>query len=134
MATNNDDDTATAQETRIEALKDRAQQNAGGTMRSWESDELSAGQREDFWRRLMDYENAPLVTDAQRLREAGIELPDAETMDDSQLTEKLWQVIDELARMRVFITSTDHLSDPTALRTRCPCTSVSRTRLESMLR
>jgi len=111
MATNNDDGTATAQERRIETLKDRAQQSAGGMMRSWESAELAADQREDFWRRVMNYENAPLVTDSQRLYDAGIDLPDPDAMDDSQLTAKLWQVIEALAGMDVFITSTDHLSD-----------------------
>jgi hypothetical protein len=111
MATDNDDDAATAQESRIESLKDSARRTAGGMVRSWESNELSADQREDFWRRVMDYENAPLVADAQRLRDAAIDLPDPDAMDDPQLTAKLWQVIEALADMDVFITSTNHLSD-----------------------
>jgi hypothetical protein len=111
MATNNDDDTVTTQERRIETLKHRAQQSAGGMMRSWESEELSADQREDFWRRVRDYENAPLITDAQRLQADGIDLPDPDALDDSQLTAKLSQLIEALAGMDVFITSTNHLSD-----------------------
>src|SRR5262245_27491007 len=110
MATN-DDDADTAQESRIEALKDQARQRAGGMMRSCDSDELSADEREHFWRRVMDFENALLVTDAQRLHDAGIDLPEPDAMDDAQLKAKLWQVIEALAGMRVFITSTDHLSD-----------------------
>jgi len=80
-------------------------------MRSSESDEVSGDAKEDFWGRVVDYENAPFVTDAQRLHDAGIDLPDPDAMDNSQLTAKLWQVIDALAGMRVSITSTDHLSD-----------------------
>lgn len=34
-----------------------------------------ARQKEDFWRRIVEFENAPLMTDAQRLADAGIDLP-----------------------------------------------------------
>lgn len=51
------------------------------------------------------------TTHYQQLEEAGIEMPAPETMDDEKLTAKLWEVIEALARMRVFIESTNHLSD-----------------------
>ena len=55
--------------------------------------------------------SAPWTTNFQQLEEAGIELPDPETMNDEKLTAKLWEVIEALARMRVFLESTNHLSD-----------------------
>ena len=84
------------QENRIENLKDRARQLSGGAMKAWESDELPSDMREDFWRRVVEFETAPLVTDAQRLADAGIHLPAPDTIDDAELLSKLWEVINAL--------------------------------------
>ena len=110
MSTNYADDNR-SQEDRINGLKQQAEQAAGSEMTAWESDTLSAGQREQFWRRVVDYETAPTTNHFQQLTEAGLKLVDPEATDDGELTSKLWEVIAALARIQVFITSTNHLSD-----------------------
>jgi hypothetical protein len=85
MSTNDDDRVDdSVQEQRIEKLKAQARQAAGGQMRSWESDGLSTDEREQFWQRVMDFEHVPLVSDFQRLTDAGIQLPEAGTMNDEE--------------------------------------------------
>lgn len=112
MSTNHDDRIDDIdQDELIQQLKVQARQAAGGQMAAWESDALSAEQRQQFWRRVIDFENAPLMTDFQRLTEAGLELLDPDAVNDEQVTAKLWEVIHGLARIRVFLTDTDHLSD-----------------------
>lgn len=64
-----------------------------------------------YWELVYDNEEAPLTTDAEELKRAGFELPAEATLSDAALALKLRELIDELARMRVYLTSTDHLTD-----------------------
>lgn len=99
------------QEDRINELKQHAEQAAGGAMSAWESDTLLPEEREQFWRRVVEYEAAPSTSHFQQLTEAGLKLPEPDATTDEELTSKLWEVIGALARMRVFIGQTNHLSD-----------------------
>ena len=98
-------------EIRINELKHRAEELAGGEMIARESEECPPGTTEQFWRGVVDYESAPWTTNFRQLEEAGMDLPPPEALDDQALTAKLWEVIHALARLRVFLENTDHLSD-----------------------
>jgi hypothetical protein len=98
-------------EERINELKRQAEELTGGEVASWESDECPPDLAEEFWQQVVAYEAAPWTTHFQQLEEAGVELPAPETMDDQTLTAKLWEAIERLAQMRVFLSQTDHLSD-----------------------
>jgi hypothetical protein len=77
----------------------------------WMSEEYPPETAAQFWLSVAAYEQAPWTTHFQELSDAGVELPAPESMDDRQLAAKLSEVIDALARMRVFLSQTDHLSD-----------------------
>lgn len=98
-------------EERVKKLKQQAEELTEGEMTTWESESLSPELREQFWQHIVDYETAPLTTHFQQLTEAGLELPEPDTMDDQELAAKLWEVIVALARLRVFISQTNHLND-----------------------
>lgn len=97
------------EEKRIEELQRQAEQMETGA--KWDSGDLSFEQHERLWRNIVGVETAPLTTLLQQLRDVGCELPEPESMTHDQLTVKLGEVIDALARLRVFLEFTDHLSD-----------------------
>jgi hypothetical protein len=92
-------------------MRQRPGKTTGGQMVFWESPLLPDEEREKFWRRVLAFEYGPFSTHFERLTSAGIELPEPESMDAAGLTAKLWEVVGALARMSVFISHTDHLTD-----------------------
>ena len=60
---------------------------------------------------MVDFEKAPKTSHFQQLTAAGVKLPAAETLNDRQVTAKLWEVINHLATLGVFLNQTNHLSD-----------------------
>lgn len=111
MNLKDDDEDDVKREERIAELKREAQERAGGEMAAGGMEDTPPEVEEGFWKHVVDYEKAPWTTNFKQLEEAGIELPAPETLDDEQLTKKLWEVIHGLALLRVFLDDTDHLSD-----------------------
>ena len=111
MSTKDSDEEAAEREKRIAELKRQAAELAGGKMVEGVTEETPPEVAEGFWKHVVDYEKAPWTTNFKQLEEAGIELPAPETLNDEQLTRKLWEVIRALALLRVFLEQTDHLSD-----------------------
>ena len=111
MGTKDSDEDEVEREKRIAELKREAQELAGGKMVEGGGEDTPPEVAEGFWKHVVDYEKAPWTTNFKQLEEAGIQLPAPETLNDEQLSKKLWDVINGLALLRVFLENTNHLSD-----------------------
>ena len=99
-------------EDKIETLKQRAKELSGGQMEVGSlDDDYPVETEEAFWKYVVDYEEAPWTTNFQQLENAGMSLPPPDSLKDEELTAKLWETIQKLALLHVFIEQTDHLSD-----------------------
>jgi hypothetical protein len=98
-------------EDRIEDLKIRARELSGGQMETGTIDNCPEELEEAFWKHVVDYEEAPWTTHFQQLENAGVSLPAPDSLNDQELTAKLWELIQKLALLHIFIDQTNHLSD-----------------------
>lgn len=64
-----------------------------------------------FLEQVYAIEAEPSVTYAHQLIARGVSLPAPESLEDAELHEKLWEVINGLASLRVFLENTSHLQD-----------------------
>lgn len=96
---------------RIQKMKERAHELTGGQMIDGHACNPPPEVEEGFWNYVVAWEEAPETTHFKQLKEAGVTLPAPDSLDDAELSLKLWEVIDKLATFRAFLHETNHLSD-----------------------
>ena len=99
------------QKIRINELVEAAREAAGGEMTTWENEDMPPELAESFWSNVLAYEKAEETCHFWQLEDLGIELPPPDDLNDAAVSEKLWEVINGLARLNVFLSQTDHLVD-----------------------
>lgn len=97
---------------RINELKERARELAGGDMVEGGTGEpLDPAVEEEFWKQVIAFEEGEWSAPFDKLEKAGVDLPDPDDLDETQLSEKLAELIGAMASLRMFLLHTDHLSD-----------------------
>ncbi len=96
---------------RIEKLRREIDDITGGEMISGKITDGDPKVEEAFLQNVLALETHGYVCPLDTLQQAGFDLPPPEKLDDATLTSKLWALIRELARRRLYLHCTDHLSD-----------------------
>ncbi len=96
---------------RIDDLKRRVNEIAGGQMTSGTSPTCPPEIEEKFWEQVLAYEQAETVPLFDQLVRAGVKLPPPDELSDGDLTSKLWEVICRLAELETYLHNTNHMSD-----------------------
>lgn len=96
---------------RIEKLRREIEDVTGVEMNTDNARNVDPNLEEAFLENVLAVEEHGFVCPLDVLCKAGFPLPPADELDDDALTARLWDLIRELARRRLFLYSTDHLSD-----------------------
>ena len=100
-----------ARKQHIEEMKDQLMRHLGDPEDLYLGTFLSLKEQEDFLEHILFMEGAVEQPLFDQLENAGVRLPRPEEMDDAQLHTKLWEVINSMALLSHYLSSTDHLSD-----------------------
>lgn len=101
---------AADQEIRINELREKVKEK-GGVSFSDPSAKMAPDVEEQFLNHVMAFEEGTFTPHLEILKRKGLDLPPADTLDDKQLHEKLWELIRTLARQQCYLYNTNHLSD-----------------------
>lgn len=98
---------------RIDQLKKQVIAKAGSPDNLWISKSLSPEIQQRFLENILAIEENELKEEPliDILKRDGLEVVPPDNLDDAQLTAKLWEVINAMARLRHHLERTDHLSD-----------------------
>jgi hypothetical protein len=95
----------------IEEMKDKLRRHLGNPESLYLSEFRSLKEEEEFLEHILFMEGAEEQPLFDQLKKAGVQLPHPEDMDGAQLHTKLWEVINSMALLGHYLSSTDHLSD-----------------------
>jgi len=95
----------------IAKLRREIDEVTGGGMIGGKMAECAPKIEEAFLENVLALETHGFASPHDTLTKDGFELPPPDQLDDAALTVRLWELIRELARRRLFLHRTDHLSD-----------------------
>ena len=95
----------------VQADESGANEVAGGEIFSGKIANCDPKVEEAFLENVLALETHGFVSPFYTLVKDGFDLPPPDKVEDAAFTGKLWELIRELARRRLFLHSTDHLND-----------------------
>jgi len=102
---------AADREIRIEKLQQQLNEISGGEMISHKAADCDPELEEAFLEQVLALETQGFICPFDVLMKDGVPLPAPEELDDAALNPTLWELIRALAKRRLFLYHTNHLSD-----------------------
>lgn len=98
---------------RIADLRAEVEKLAGQPVAEWHPPDLPLDIQEQFWKHVLEFESQTVSTleDTLRARFDFVPTPLSNLPDDQSVNAALWSLIEILAKLRVYIHYTNHLSD-----------------------